>query len=120
MNANFFELKGKIITDITIGDITTIKTNDRTYQIEHQQDCCESVWFDNMVGDKNNIIGFPITLAEEDSQSSKTSWGSKTTTSFFLETEKGRLELHWLGESNGYYNESVSFFKIIWLVDHLS
>ena len=63
------------------------------------------------------LIGSPITLAESDHAepdfASEMKYNeSHTWTNFYLETAKGRLEIYCLGESNGYYCESVDFIKV--------
>jgi hypothetical protein len=114
---NFFELKGQTIIDIVVGDATYITTNTGKYQIYHLQDCCESVSHYKTIGNVEDIIDSPITLAEDDYGDPDwydgTYYDSHTWTSFFLETVKGRVELWFLGESNGYYSETMRIEKDI-------
>ncbi len=116
---NFFELKGQIITKIEADslDVLIETASGNKYRIHHSQDCCESVDVERTIGNVEDILNQEITLAEEDSK--EPDWCKKeysddyhTWTSFYLETTKGRFEIWILGESNGYYNESVSFEKI--------
>jgi hypothetical protein len=116
-NENFFSLKGKTITRLEIGDNTYIDTSDGCkYLITHFQDCCESVGHYRTIGDIENVLNFPITLAEDD-RTDDPEWYKDETpyregytwSAYFLETEKGRVEIWFYGTSNGYYSESMSF-----------
>lgn len=88
------------------------------YQLHHEQDCCESVYIESIVGDLSDLIGKPILLAEE-ATSYENPLGvqiehqdSFTWTFYKFATEKGYVDVRWYGESNGYYSESVYFEKI--------
>ena len=37
----------------------------KTFKMHHEQDCCECVSIDSVVGDISDLIGVPILLAEE-------------------------------------------------------
>jgi hypothetical protein len=78
----------------------------------HWQDCCESVVIDDINGDLNNLIGTPIEMAEEctNSNNPQNEWDESFTWTFYkLATVKGYVNIKWYGCSNGYYSESVSF-----------
>lgn len=114
---NFHELVGKTITKISGVDTDRwtfkLSTGER-FLLMHIQDCCESVRHERTIGNIENIIGVPIILAEEDSKepewfTEKFIEDSHTFTAFYFETEKGRVEIWFLGESNGYYGESFEF-----------
>lgn len=115
---NFFELKGQTIKSIDIGkDSIDFETDLGKYHISHGQDCCEVVRFVKTVGDINNLLNSPITLAQDDHPNDPDWYSdryrddSHTWTAFFLETEKGRVEFWALGESNGWYGETMTFYK---------
>jgi len=90
-----------------------------SYVFYHGQDCCESVYIDDVNGDLSDLVGSPITMAEEET-SRKNPEGveppeyqeSFTWTFYKFATVKGYVTIRWYGESNGYYSESVDIRKI--------
>lgn len=89
-----------------------VSSQGRTFRLLHEQSCCERVSIESIVGDLADLIGSPITLAEETTQEGPkdAEWGDTSTWTFYkLATIKGYVDVRWLGESNGYYSESVSF-----------
>jgi len=118
--ANFFELIGKIITKIT-NEGDSIETSDgKRYRLIHHQDCCESVQHERTIGNPQDLIGHVITLAEDDTSGTDPSWytsdsnyrDSYTWSIFILQAQDIRVEFYYLGESNGYYGETMSFEEI--------
>ena len=129
------EFLGKTFTEITGtqgDDELVFKTADgEVYGMVHLQDCCESVWLEEVIGDLNDLIGSPIIEAEEAVSSDSRGnaeppperyqadpddeWDrgpeSYTWTFYKLGTKKGHVTLRWYGTSNGYYSESVDIFK---------
>lgn len=84
----------------------------RSFLFYHSQDCCESVQIDEVEGNLEDLVGSPITEALEDIQSGEASCGDTyTNTTFTFATSKGRVVVKWVGSSNGYYSESVSFVE---------
>lgn len=84
------------------------------WQMLHEQDCCESVYIEDVVGDLCDLIGSPIVMAEvsTNSDNPKEHDGyddSHTWTFYKFATAKGYVTIRWYGSSNGYYSESVSF-----------
>jgi len=100
------------------GDDEIIFTTDsgEKYLMYHQQDCCESVWVEDVEGDLQGLVGNPILVAEEvvsyeGEQLDK--WDDSYTWTFYkLATIKGHVDIRWYGTSNGYYSESVDFVKV--------
>lgn len=138
MNIN--ELLGETLKSIQVNsdqDRITFETHDgKEYVMYHSQDCCESVSIDDIIGDLNDLIGYPITMAEEVSNGGRgendydadynvkgvrlPDWPegikkpdyapeSYTWTFYKLATIKGSVTIRWYGTSNGYYSESVTF-----------
>lgn len=106
------DLKGKVITAIDRKDDEAIffYTQEGTvYKMYHDQDCCESVYIEDIIGDLNDLVGTPLTMAEEESNSGEEGkWGGTYTWTFYkFATLKGYVTIRWYGSSNGYYSESV-------------
>jgi hypothetical protein len=118
----FSELLGKIIIDIS-GlekdglEVVFTCSDGKEYKMEHYQDCCESVWIEDIAGNVSDLIGYPITMAEEESNSDNPPLNeydeSYTWTYYKLATIKGYVTIRWYGESNGYYSESVDFEEVL-------
>ena len=72
------------------------------------------MWLDATNGELNEIIGSPVRLAEVSTQEVELpddDLGTGTWTFYKLATDKGICNLVWRGESNGYYSESVGFWR---------
>jgi hypothetical protein len=116
---NFDTLVGKTLASVTVGnlngdDVVDIETVDgEAYQMWHEQDCCESVSVEEVIGDLADLVGSPILMAEEVSQNDESQTdGSGMWTFYKLATAKGYVTIRWYGSSNGYYSESVSFARV--------
>lgn len=84
-----------------------------TYVMYHNQDCCEHVYIDDIVGELQDLIDTPILRAEERTSNDDAKDGEESHTWTFYEiaTIKGSVTIKWYGSSNGYYSESVFFVK---------
>jgi len=101
--------------------------------LAHKQDCCESVYIEDICGDLGDLVGFPILLAEkvysegrgpirdeqgdfrdeyEEGEENYESDESYTWTFYKLSTIKGSVTIRWYGTSNGYYSESVELYQL--------
>lgn len=119
----FSDLIGKTLVSIDTTDesIKFRTIEGEQYEMSHFQSCCESVTVESIVGDLNDLIGHPILKAEESTSENATPLGvqlpsrcdeSYTWTFYKLATIKGYVDIRWFGESNGYYSESVDFYKV--------
>lgn len=116
------ELIGKTVVSIDKSyDELVFNMEDGTrYKMYHQQDCCETVSLEDIVGDLDDLIGMPILRATEDTNTSNHPIDkpqeyepeSFTWTFYNFATIKGYVTIRWFGTSNGYYSESVSFEKM--------
>ena len=104
---------GKTFTRVTgnVGDGEMVFENDQErYVFYHAQGCCESVYIEDIVGELSDLVGEPLLMAEEvsnyDAPEPKDAL-SYTWTFYKFATRKGYVDVRWLGESNGYYSESV-------------
>lgn len=92
-------------------DILTFTSVDgRKFEFSHSQACCESVVIEDICGDLLDLVGSPLTLAEECINVSETDCESETWTFYRFGTSKGIVTVRWHGVSNGFYSESVSLF----------
>ena len=90
-------------------------TDGRRFALYHNQDCCESVTIEDIIGDLGDLCGTPILLAEQRvSENAPNGFApeyhpeSQTWTYYTFRTIKGTVDMRWFGSSNGYYSESVS------------
>jgi len=91
-------------------------SDDSNYIMHHYQDCCESVYIEDICGDLNLLIGSPITMAEESykggEQSDDGHVDSETWPFYKFATLKGYVTIRWYGTSNGYYSESAGLYQV--------
>lgn len=81
----------------------------RIFILYHEQDCCESVSIDDIVGELDSLVGYPLVVAEEASFSGTSHDSDSFTWTFYrFRTVKGSVLVKWYGSSNGYYSEGVS------------
>lgn len=120
--ASVSDLVGKTIKKISGleagSDSVDFECEDESvFRMYHEQDCCESVSIDDIEGDVSDLVGSPLVVAEDvNSDDFPAPPGdyveSYTWTFYRLATAKGFVVIRWLGESNGYYSESVDFRRI--------
>lgn len=107
--------------------ILFLMSDGTAYGFYHDQDDIKYVSIEDVCGDISDLIGSPITQAEEaTSKDRKTidpfTWSecaakyedSQTWTFYKFATNRGSVTIRWLGQSNGYYSErvDVAVFKM--------
>lgn len=116
-DVEFSELIGKVLVSVENADdeIKFVCDDGTVYRQYHEQDCCEGVGVDDVEGNLEDLLNTPILEAEESTNSEdklgRDIYESFTWTFYKLATIKGYVTIKWLGESNGYYSESVNFVK---------
>jgi hypothetical protein len=122
-------------------DLYFLTTEGKSYHMYHSQDCCETVYLQDVAGDYNDLIGSPVVSAYESDSKGRDEhlpeWGkdmttesipsieslkakdddfyeedSTTWTFYRISTIKGTVVLRWYGSSKGYYSEDVTFAEI--------
>jgi hypothetical protein len=93
-------------------EITFHRADGRKFMFYHEQDCCEAVYVEEIIGDLDDLIGVPIRRAEERTQEDLDASESGTWTFYEFATIKGSVTIRWYGASNGYYSESVSLSEV--------
>jgi len=108
---NFEDIEGFIFSAIEEKDDELIFSTyeGKKYIQYHEQDCCEDVEIEDICGDLTDLIDTPILFASEESGRTETDYGSCTWTFYNISTIKGSVTIRWVGNSNGYYSESVDF-----------
>ena len=116
MLEKFEDLIGKTLSTIENKENSALVftlDNGEKYSLHHDQDCCEYVGIEDVIGELADLVDAPIIMAEE-ATSDKNPAGvekdyqeSFTWTFYKLATIKGYVTIRWYGESNGYYSESV-------------
>lgn len=111
----FHHMLGKTMTrvDGNVGDekMEFVASDGSTFTFLYYQDCCASCQVEDICGDLSDLVGSPIVEAEEVGNMDEPYAGSDSYTWTFYRfgTGKGTVTVRWLGESNGYYSESVSY-----------
>lgn len=90
-------------------------TDGNTLKMCHLQDCCESVCITDVDGNIQDLVGgkvvqFDESVSENSGDEPDYHLDSWTWTFYNIATTKGFVNIRWLGDSNGYYSESVDIF----------
>lgn len=114
---SFDQLVGRTLCKVTATDdeMRLYLTPDNYVCFYHRQDCCESVYIEDICGDLDDLVGAEIIFAEEvsgetpalSSDFEEYEPDSYSWTFYRFQTTKGSVDVRWYGESNGYYSEEV-------------
>lgn len=96
-----------IDTDEKNDEIMLTTASGRKIKIYHDQDCCETVWIEDTQGNWHELIGKVIVEASKDEKQDECDYGSRTETTLKFRVDDATVISRWIGESNGYYSESV-------------
>lgn len=108
MNIN--SMLGKTFSNVYVNEDKTeiiFENDEEIYTFYHEQDCCEYVYVEDITGDLSDLVGAPLTFVEVSCSDGGSEYDSATWTFYKFATVKGWVDIRWLGESNGYYSESV-------------
>ena len=113
--SEFNELKGKTLIKIEQEEekINFHVSDGSIYTMNHLQDCCEYVCVEDINGDLDDLVGYPLLQANEVTSDATGHDGceSGTWTLYKFATIKGYVTIRWFGASNGYYSEGVDVYK---------
>lgn len=91
--------------------ITFYLDNAKSIRMYHSQDCCESVYIEDINGDLNSLLFKPMLQADEkistNEDSNSNTNESFTWTFYTLANISSVVDIRWYGSSNGYYSERV-------------
>jgi hypothetical protein len=86
----------------------------RQFLIYHEQKCCETVEISGQDGSFDKLIGKPIVEARDNAvDTSEEAADSQTTTTLVFRVDDHTVISRWVGDSNGYYSESVDIAELI-------
>jgi hypothetical protein len=84
----------------------------RKFVMNHEQDCCEAVWVEDITGDLDDLIGAPLVRAEERTEYDEDCDANCKWTFYEFATIKGSVTIRWCGSSEGPYSVSVTFGEV--------
>jgi len=86
-------------------------TDKGTLVLVHNQDCCEEVSVEDVVGDPSSLIGARVLEFREDTKvDDGETYGIGIWTFYNLVTDKEDCTIRWYGNSNGYYSVNVDAY----------
>lgn len=120
---DFNTLLGKTFTEVYLNHHEhelVLKGINVHFVQNHSQSCCESVGIKEIVGDLNDLVDSPIIEAEEVISNYLEASESGTSSWYKLGTVKGFVTITWVGESNGWYSETVDLYDINKSISHVT
>lgn len=116
-NAQLTDLIGRTMQSVenTGDEIRFTTVEGEIYELYHDDICCEYVRVEDVTGDLEDLVGSPLLMADESfnpEYPAPEHVDSFTWTFYKFGTMKGYVDIRFLGTSNGYYSESVSFRKV--------
>jgi serine/threonine protein phosphatase PrpC len=119
-HVEFSDLVGEVLDAVDIdreeNQILLTTRSGRKFLVYHEQDCCEKVAISGQDGNFDKLIGKPIVEARDfavDTGESESDYDSQTTTTLVFRVDDQTVISRWVGDSNGYYSESVDIAELI-------
>ena len=119
-HVEFSALVGEVLDAVDIdreeNQILLTTRSGRKFLVYHEQDCCETVAISGQDGNFDNLIGKPLIEARDfavDTGESESDYDSQTTTTLVFRVDDQTVISRWIGDSNGYYSESVDIAELI-------
>ena len=119
-HVEFSDLVGEVLDAVDIdreeNQILLTTRSGRKFLVYHEQDCCETVAISDQDGNFDNLIGKPLIEARDfavDTGESESDYDSQTTTTLVFRVDDQTVISRWIGDSNGYYSESVDIAELI-------
>lgn len=112
------ELRYQTFSKVTSNEYAVRFENDEVrYTLYHEKDCCEEVYVEDIIGDLEDLTGWPLLVANEvqnpDEPPLSDNEESYTWTFYNFATFKGYVTIRFYGTSNGFYSEDVYCMKEI-------
>ena len=100
--------------------IKFVFSDGRKFIMAHDQECCETVLVEDIIGDPADLQNATVIDAREEIGNIDPEGycptdkhpESYTWTFYIIQTSKGVITIRWLGESNGQYSESVDILLL--------
>jgi len=118
-HVEFSALVGEVLDSVDIdkkeNQILLTTRSGRRFLVYHEQDCCESVAISGQDGSFDKLIGKPIVEARDIAvdTSEEAIDSSQTTTTLVFRVDDQTVISRWIGDSNGYYSESVEIAELL-------
>jgi len=117
MKTPFSDLVGHTLTSITHEKEHALRFRGETLVFQsktakwtqnfHADENDLDIYIESIVGDFKDLLETPILVAEECTGSCE----EGTYTFYKLATVRGWVDIRWVGESNGYYSETMETYK---------
>lgn len=111
--SNFEQIQGMTITAVVYKETSEslhIHLNTHVLEMIHHQECCETVYLADVVGSFEDLIGYPLLEVSENLIDIGSEDISSTASYYNFRTIKASVQLRWVGESSGYYSETVDCY----------
>ena len=94
--------------DVIIFERINGKGNKSGFALYHEQDCCENVYIESIVGDLSDLENTPILQADV----GEWEYGGDQGVFYKIATIKGYVDIRFYQESGSYYSIAVSLVKL--------